>query len=198
MIMLQFSFSNPKVIPQNVKHCNYESTKERASRKNRNSDGRTVLEPTEMCSLADFLNEMDTARYEIVDSLQRRRLSTNMKPYHMVRFLFVRQEFVETLSDEFLAMREAIRSDLQLICTNALWRVRAFLNPFYRDNVEMPGQKMVSINLEARQPLFHADGQPITVWDKDENGEHIGIAPLPIKAAHYLKISNNGIQLMPA
>jgi len=56
----------------------------------------------------------------------------------------------------------------------------------------------VSVNLEARQPLFRPDGQPVTVWQKDENGKRVGDAPLPLKGDYCLHIVGDAVQLVTA
>lgn len=115
----------------------------------------------------------------------------------MVLFLFARREFVE-LSDEFKKVRDIIRTELRSICEATMWRVRSFSNPLYKNGEEIPDQRAVSINLEARQPLFRPDGQPVTVWQNDENGKRVGDAPLPIKADYCLRIVGGAVSLMTA
>ncbi len=198
MVALQFSFSNPDAIPVSVKRQNRETPEERVVRKS-HSSGVMVIEPTEKCSLEEFLVKLEAAGYEMVDAFYKERIDPKdprgKRTYHMVRFLFARREFVE-LSDEFKKVRDGILVDLMTICQEALWRVRSFSNPFYKNGEEIPDQRAVSVNLEARQPLFRPDGQPVTVWQKDENGKRVGEAPLPIKADYCLRIVGDAVSLM--
>jgi len=64
------------------------------------------------------------------------------------------------------------------------------------DGEEIPGQRAVSINLEAREPLFRPDGQPVVVWQKDERGERVGDAPLPIVSERRLCVIGELVKLM--
>lgn len=200
LVAIQFSFSNPDVIPSSVKRLNRETQEERVERKN-HSSGVVVIEPTEKCSSVEFLGELEAAGYEMVDAFYKERIDPKdprgKRTYHMVRFLFARHKFVE-LSDEFKKVRDVIRAELRSICESAMWRVRSFSNPFYKNGEEIPDQRTVSINLEVRQPLFRPDGQPVTVWQKDENGERVGDAPLPLKASYCLHIVDDAIQLTMA
>jgi len=200
LVALQFSFSNPDAIPASVKRLNLETQEERMERKN-HSSGVMVIEPTEKCSLAEFLGELEAAGYEMVDGFYKERIDAKdprgKRTYHMVRFLFARREFVE-LSDEFKKVRDTIRAELLSICETAMWRVRSFSNPFYQNGEEIPDQRAVSVNLEARQPLFRPDGQPVTVWQKDENGKRVGDAPLPLKGDYCLHIVGDAVQLVTA
>ena len=112
----------------------------------------------------------------------------------MVRFLFARREFVD-LSEEFKVVRDIISKELRSICEVAMWRVRTFLNPFYKDGEEVIGYRAISVNLESRKPLFCPDGQPVTVWQKDEKGNRVGDAPLPLKPDYCLRVKDNTVQL---
>ena len=203
LVALQFRFTNLDLIPASVKRLDRETQEGYASRKS-HSSGVVVIEPTtKKYSLAEFFGELEAAGYELVDALYQERPHNNIKDpcgnwtYHMVRFLFARREFVE-LSDEFKRVRDTICAELRSICESALWCAQAFSNPFYKNGEEIPDQRAVSINLEARQPLFRPDGKPVTVWQKDENGKRVGDAPLPLKADYCLRIVSDVIQLVKA
>ena len=201
LVALQFSFSNPDAIPASVKRLNRETQEERVERKG-HSSGVMVIEPTEKCSLAEFLGELETAGYEMVDAFYKERIdakdSRRKRTYHMVRFLFARREFVN-ISDEFRTARGAIRTELRNICAGAMWRVRAFSNPFYKNGArEVSDQSALSINLEVRTPLFRPDGQIVTVWQKDANGNRMGDAPLPLKVDYCLRVVDGAITLVTA
>ena len=200
LVAMQFSFSNPDAIPATVKRLDQETQEERVKRKNYSS-GVMIIKPTEKCFLVEFLGELEAAKYEMVDAFYKERIDAKdprgKRTYHMVCFLFARREFVE-LSDEFKKVRDVIRAELRSICESAMWRVRVFSNPFYKNGEEISDQHAVSINLEARQPLFRPDGQPVTVWQKDENGKRMGNVPLPLKADYYLCIVSDAIQLVTA
>jgi hypothetical protein len=201
LVALQFSFSNPDAIPASVKRLDRETPEERNERKN-HSSGTLVIEPTENCSLVNFLDELKSAGYEMVDAFYKERINPKdprgRRTYHMVRFLFARREFVD-LSEEFKAVRDVISKELRSICEVAMWRIRAFLNPFYnKDGEEVIGHRTISVNLESRKPLFRPDGQPVTVWQKDENSKRVGDAPLSLKADCCLRIKDNVVQSLMA
>ena len=189
LVALQFSFSNPDAILTTVRRLDRETQEEHVIRKS-HSSGIMVIEPIEKCSLVELLGDLEASGYEMVDAFYKERIDAKdprgKRSYHMVRFLFTRREFME-LSDEFKKVRDAIRAELQSICETTMWRVRSFSNPFYKDGEEIPDQRAVSVNLEARTPLFRPNGQPVTVWQKDENGKRVGDAPLPLKADYYLR-----------
>lgn len=198
LVMLQFSFSNPDAIPPLVAHRNPETPEERTERKSR-SDGTMLIQPTPDCSLLQFLDELENAGYELVDAFHKERIDAKdpagKRMYHMARFVFARREYAKP-SDEFRKARDLIRAELWGVCEKTIWRVRAYLNPFYKDGVEIARQHAISVNLEARTPLFRPDGQPVTVWQKDKDGNRLGDAPLPLQPAHHLRIVANAMQLV--
>lgn len=199
LVCMQFSCSNPDVIPSSVRCLDRETPDERNNRKS-HSTGTPIIEPKENCSLVEFPGELKAAKYEMVDAIYQERIDANdprgKRTYHTVRFLFARKEFVKISSKEFRKLRKTIDGELRSICEAAMWRVRAFSNPFYKDGAEIVGQCALSINLEARNPLFRPDGQPVTVWQKDQDGNHIGDAPLPLKPKHHLRIDGGILRLM--
>ena len=192
MIMLKFNFSNPNVIPPWVRRLDQKTQEEQSFRKSR-SDGVLVIEPTERCSLVNFLREIQVSQYEIVDAFYKQGIDTRKarikRKNHTVCFFFARREFVE-LSDEFKKERPFINEELWKICKTAIWRVRLFFNPFYKDGEVIDGQYALSVNLDTRQPLFYPNGQPVTEWQRNDNNERIGEVPFPLKAKYDLRIKN--------
>ena len=195
LVIVQFSFSNPDVIPPSVRRRSPETHEERGERKDR-ADGDMILEPTAGASLAEFPRDLETAGYKLVDAFCKERINDNphLKKYYMVRFVFARREYAE-ISQGFWKVRDAIRAELQSICGSSLWRVRAFDNPFYKDGAEVSGQRTMSINLEVRQPLF-VGGQPVKVWERDSDGKRIGEAAVPLKAKRHFRIVAGVPQVM--
>lgn len=201
LVALQFRFTNSDAITSVVKRLDQETQKEYVVRKRRSS-GIMLIEPTtNRHSLVWLLADLESEGYELVDAFYQERPNNEKKDpvgmwtYHMVRFLFARREFVE-LSDEFKKVQDVIRAELRNICESTLWCTVVYSNPFYKDGEEIPNKRAMSINLTARTPLFRPDGQPVTVWQKDENGKRVGDAPLPLKADYRLRILENDVVLM--
>lgn len=202
LVSMQFSFSNENLIPASVKEVEHENLEEQAQRKAREtsskSAGTCVIDPIEDVSLAQFLDNLEPAGYEMVDAFYQPRPHPKNPhvTYHMVRFLFARNEYVD-LSEYFAKVRGTIREELVKMTTDAMWRVRVFLNPHFREGEVVEGQHTLSLNLEGRKPFFLPDGSPVTVWQKDENGERVGDAPLPLRADRQLVIDRDVITIVP-
>lgn len=200
MVILQFSFSNPEAIPASVRHLTPETWRKHMERKS-HSNGVLVISPTPNCSLESFPRDVEESGYEMVDAFYEERIDSKdphgQRRYHMVRFTFARREFAEA-SEEFKERRDLYRLDLfEEICRKALWRVRAFDNPFFQNGEAVPGQRALVVNLEGRTPFFRADGSVVTVWQKDAEGHRVGDAPLPLRPNLHLSVLDRTVRLVP-
>lgn len=198
VVCARFSFSNPALVPEAVKQLKRKTGRQRQAHK-RHRSGSLVIEPVENVCLGQFPAELEEAGYELVDVLYKELADLKdprgERTYHVVRFLFARGEYAEP-SEEFSRVKATIRRELLHSCVSALWQVRVFCNPFYADGEEVPGQQALSIDLRARKPLFQPDGQPTTVWLRDDKGRRIGRAPVPVQPECDLRVTSEGIQLM--
>ena len=195
MVMVQASFTNPDVIPNGVKAREPEKKEESAERRTR-ATGTMVIEPTDKCGFMDFVLDLESAGYQLVDAFYQQRVDPKdprrQRTYHAVRFIFVRNECA-TPSEEFKQVRAKLRSELlEVILGMSLWRVRVFKNRFYVNNNEVAGQYAVSVNLEARTPLFNGDGTSVLAWRKDSEGRRVGDKPVPLESECELRITTCG------
>lgn len=197
LVVLQFSFSNPNAVPPTVQRRTPETREERTDRKS-HANGVMSIAPTMNCSPRKFVRELEAAGYELVDAFCKTRINDRdgaKRTYYMARFVFAPHEYAK-VTDEFKGARDGIRDDLFRLCETALWRIRVFFNPFFKDGEAVPGQRTSSVNFEVRAPLFRPDGKPVTQWAKDARGKPTGSAPLPLKAGHELRIVEGGIRLI--
>lgn len=194
LVMMQFSFSNPSVIPNMVRRREAETKNQSEERKNRSSTGIVIIEPSENTSV-DLVDSLEAHGYVLVDGVYQSRQNPHkpMQTYHMVRFVFSRLEHAE-MSEQFQTVQSIIRTELLDICNMAFWRVRGFSNPFFRNGEEIPGGRALSLNFEARVPRFLPDGQPVKERRKDADGRKIG-DPVPLEPSHQLTISNGVLTL---
>jgi hypothetical protein len=194
LVSLQFSFSNPAIIPNNIRKRQQETKTESNERKQR-SGGIMAIEPCENVSIEEFVSNIESSGYTLVDGLYQSRQDVKQpaKMYHMVRFIFAHNEFVE-MNDEFADVRPKIWEELRHISETAFWRVRAFSNPFYKNGEEILGFRALSFNFEARIPRLLPDGTPVVQRRKDADGRKIG-EPVSIEPAHHLVIQDNAVTL---
>lgn len=194
LIILQFVCTNQDVVPSSVglgvSEAVHDERKKRAN-------GTLVVEPTKNVFLAELPGDLREAGYELVDAFYQRRSNPKTgRGYYMIRFVFCRHEHVDEGTKGFREGCRIILADLEDICDQALWQTRIFLNPFFKDGEEIPGQKAISINLDVRQPLFQFGGQSVAVWPKDEKGKRIGKSPQPLRPDHNLRIESGSIRLL--
>lgn len=128
MVSLQFSFTNPEVIPVLVRHRSNETTEDRVVRTS-HASGRLVIEPTEKCSVATVSVGIESAGYELVDAFHQERIDpkdpTGRRRYHTVRFQFARHE-VAKVSEEFKTIRDQIHGESELFSTRFTRTARKF------------------------------------------------------------------------
>lgn len=192
LLALQFSFSNRAIVPECLPVRSAETTEEHIVRQDRKERGETevLMEPTPNVSLSRVLEDLDGAQYDLVDAFYQSRIGKNGR-FQMLRFLFARRAFA-TPSDHCIFLRDEYLSALQRIVDEAFWRVRAFRNPYFANGVVVEGQQTLSINMEARVSRFLPDGQPVVVWERDEERKKVGEHPHPLRPEHELRIGPDG------
>lgn len=199
---MQYSFSNIDAVPLALRKLNCKGSEtgvESKDRKETPVNGKMFISPVEKCFIGEFPDSLIPHGYSLVDAFFQARVDakdpTGRRKYYMVRFLFAQERFAEP-SEEFLRVRDLMLAALREMCASAYWRVRAFSNPVYINGLEIYGQRAMSINLEARQPLLQPDGKPVVEWEKDEAGRRVGTTPVPIKPNRRLCISNGVVDLV--
>src|SRR3989344_7820783 len=198
LVMLQFSFTNPDVVPSCIKQLAHETQEEAVARKAMPIPGQPVIQPTEDASLAGLPSALEQVGYELVDAFYKPRINQESgRTYHMVRFVFAHHDYVN-LSDEFKRVRNTIRIALDEVCMQAMWRVRSFVNPFFKNGTRCDDQNVLSLNFEARKPMFLPNGQPVVVWQRNGCGEKVGEAPLPLRAKVAVRVQDQVVQLLNA
>ncbi|MEK7089811.1 MAG: hypothetical protein AAB920_03270 [Patescibacteria group bacterium] len=152
--------------------------------------GVVVIQPTPHCDLYYLLAELEASQYEMIDAFCQERENTSDRSgksvHYVARYTFCRREDAEIFSKTFWEMQKDLLAELEAVCRQALWRVRTYQNPFYKDGVEVHNEHTISINMEVREPFHGPDGQSIELWLKDENGERMGDAPLPMRGVYAL------------
>ena len=197
LVIMQFSFSNPDIVPECVKRLPHETVEEAVARKALPVTRQPLIQPTEDVSLVEIAGMLEQERYELVSAFCKPRINQNaFGTYYMVRFVFAHRMYLD-ISPEFKLVQSRIREALNEICVPALWRTRSFLNPFLRGGRHY-GQYTLSMNFEVRKPLFQPNGQPAGVWQRDAAGEKVGTAPIPLKARFKLRVHDHVVGLTDA
>ncbi len=191
LVMLQFSFSNDKIIPAGLFKKKEETVGELASRKSSMGGKQFIDSDTDDISVSKFISDLFDAGYFLADGFSQKRSNAQGRYYQIVQFAFAKD--TKGKSPEFL--EHASKALLQL-CSSATWKVRAYLNPFYKNKQSVNGSHVVSINLLSRNPIVDADGNRICQWRRNEDGEKIGAGPIPIEPKLFLRIKNDDIKIV--
>ena len=189
LVIFQFSFKNAKYVPGSVRMVMPETYDEARARKERAAGGEPVIPLTDNVSLLEFPNDLEESGYKLVGALHKPRDYKDI-----VRYTFARKEKA-TSREEFLARRDAVFDDLTEIFRTVIWRTRGFLNPYFLEG-EPTDEHVFQVCLGARKPLLRSDGTPVTVWQKDKNGERVGKAPLPLTPDCRLRVINGVVDFL--
>lgn len=195
LISLQFNVSNAYPIPGCIKPKKQNDAPEKFLVRKSAIKGEQFIAPEESISglyiLADLLQE----GYQLVEAISMVR-DKNGLPYKTIRFSFVAEQYVNQLAEEFLHDLPEIASVLTSILKTSLWRVRAFLNPFYREGEAINGQYAISVNLDARKPIIDERGNPVREWQRNKTGQKMGDKPVPIEPKRFIRVFNNDLRIV--
>ena len=188
LVVIRFAFSNLDLIP----FCLKTSTIGRKSQLSSEIAGELAIEPIEKVGCLPIVNDLSANGYVLVDAeAELWDNSKSRKEYGVVKFIFAKAEDAR-MSRSFGRICETAALELETLLSQAMWRVRAFLNPHCYDDVVIPNAHAISINLEGRAQLFDANGNPEMRRHKDEYGRKIG-EPYQLKPEKFLVIRDGSI-----
>ena len=191
-VVIVMNTKNLELVPSFVRGLDIETEEEQRERETRADGTLEICTRTNDCSLYLFVEELQNAGYDFCDCLYQERLDfrDNRNTYHMVRLVFgYHGSTTEVVNPKFEEVKEIILQQMITLYDSAMWRVRVYNNPMHSGD-----DRMISVNLDARQPFYHPDGSEVKRWRK-ENGKNIGDAPVPISASHVLRIEGGTISL---
>ncbi|NTW13674.1 MAG: hypothetical protein HGA31_01435 [Candidatus Moranbacteria bacterium] len=190
LITLQFVGSNESIVPKFARRLPDETWHEMSDRRDRSGTGIRLIEPVEEASPELLLEDLRTARFEMVDAECQRRINKadSKKPFYMVRFMFARRGSV-AITRSFKGIRYPLERSLKRLCENSLWRIFAHENPLFVNDREVPEKRSISINLGTRVPLV-IDGKPVLRRKKDGQGRPVG-APAHIDTNRFVRMTKD-------
>jgi hypothetical protein len=190
IVSLRFRVNNLKLVPQGIREkVHNETPSQFIARQSSRAAGEECIAPTKDVSCAQFLNDLTATGYVMIDAFFQ---VLNPK-YIIVRFDFVILEHFLP-SDEF-SQGAKIKAEIGLrnLAEKNMWRIQAYLNPFFFEGYEIDDQYGLAINLDSRKPLVDKNGQTILVWEKDEQRERVGEAPIELRPKLFLQIQDDEI-----
>jgi len=196
-ICVQFSFSNGRAVPVWVAQIERETVSAHKERKKRASGEQLIALPKgSACSLESLPTGLSASDFVLADAYSQKRNKAGKvyDPYWMVRFIFVRKDVYEDRS-RYAEVRNLHLRSLEEMISSAFWKVRGFLNPYFRDGELLEGEFQVSINLEHRQPTVNENGSPVLRWPRDEKGRKITSGDkIPFPPTHHLLVGDGKIE----
>lgn len=191
LTIFQFNLSNRKAIPDGINEKPPEGPVRFTARKSDYVKGEQFLPPIEGVSALPIIADLSEAGQELVDAYWQPR-TKDCRGYYMIRFMFAAPNHANS-SEEFLKVRSGALEALSKLFSEAMWRVRGFVNPFFKDGELIDNVYSISVNFDARSPLTDRNGKPILQWEKDDDGNKIGDGPVAIKPKKFLRIINGDI-----
>ncbi len=193
MILVQFRVNNLELLPSGLRREDDSNGAAEAVSRASQIRGEQCLPATDTVSCAEFLGDLISAGYVLVDALKKVRYDNrSQKEYGVVRFTFVDQDHAETVP-EWQGQKPVAEQELRKMAGDATWRVRAYLNPFFREGYTIGGVFCLAVNCEVRESLVDGSGKPVLRWRKDSKGDRIGDAPLPVEPKGFLRIADGDL-----
>lgn len=156
--------------------------------------GFVVISPTAGCDGTMFLAQLADAGYELVDGWWQVRGTFPQNRLTIITLVFATKEFANP-SDWFMGYRDRFLASFQKLLSFAFWQVRAFNNPFFQNNKQVPDQRTFCINFN--MPRWVRNGnKPAVEWERDAAGNKIGDAPVPLRPKFRLVLDAD--QMEPA
>lgn len=185
LVILQFSFSNIRLIPSWLLEKRVETRKLDIPREK--IKGTQLFQCDKDLYVLPVISGLAEAGFVMVDAFFKWRSDGHGRQYSMVSFVLGLKKTAH-LEDEFAEYRERSNKALALMCEQAMWRrVRGFRNSFFLRGEVVDGLYVVSIDLARRIPLLDRDGKRLVHWTIEDTGK-IDDEPVPIEPKSFLKI----------
>lgn len=159
-------------------------------------NGTLIIGPAGNISVNGIVDQMGTLGYELVDAY-RRQLPDSKNPgkeYSVACFLFSPHQFAKPC-EGFEKNRGKAFAELRKLSRDSMWTIKGFNNPYFTDGAEMPGERALLFNCQARKPLTE-NGNPILVWPKGHGKDNPGSGKIPLQPDDKLliEIGNETVQ----
>jgi len=147
MFLLQFNFYNNNLIPSFVRQEKREKVEIGMG-----MNGKIINDPKEGVSATNFSEQILGSGFRLCDIYWRK----NQEPgrsfsSNSLYFLFMRGSSV--ISENLKDNSGKAQSLLYSFTKGIIWRAKAFLNPFIKDGVEVPGKQAIVLVCSGRRPL---------------------------------------------
>ncbi|AKM78551.1 MAG: hypothetical protein UY31_C0018G0010 [Candidatus Wolfebacteria bacterium GW2011_GWE1_48_7] len=197
VIALQFRFPTLDSVPPFTRQIARRPTK---TSNPATLTGEQIVGATEGTSILALLDDLKAKGYDLVNACcEERRNVKGPGSHYIARYTFATAESGLSITERFEYRKATFLRELAFIGESALWKNRTFSNPFIRDGKPVTGFRAASLVFDTRQPFYQGDGQPVTVWLKDEAGERIGDAPIPLAPSHHLRyLKTKGFRVVSA
>ncbi len=167
LVMLNFTLSEKAVkkgaLPKLVQMKRPETAMEMAMRKESVATGIRVIEPTKRVSLVNLVEELTVTNDILVKAWhQERQMTINSrldKKIWIVRYEFGIRPPHDPNNPYICSLKDSdiLYELIEEFCYKVLWRVDAFLNPYFENCEVVENRGTISIDLDSREESNAAD-----------------------------------------
>lgn len=196
-VVLRFKFKTFNAIPKFIRQMKRFGTRKQSPP----PAGEQAIEAVKGVSSVQLLLDLEKLGNNMISASCEEFLHAKGS-YFIVQYVFARNPGNEAPSQRFLMLRDCLRKELFSILNDALWETTVYVNPcIKRDGTPAAIKRWASIAFCTREPFYEGGEakRPVMVWQKDDLGERVGDAPLPLAPSYHLRtLDNAGFILMKA
>ncbi len=152
-----------------------------------------VAESERETSFVGFTDALKLHGYTLVHVGKRVVNTEDGKTQHVLRYTF---GTIPRKEKHLHLHCQELTREFEAYAAEALWNVQAFRNPYYRAGNVVEGQRVITIDINARKPLFEMkEGklEPVAVWSggRDKMGKGVG-KKVRLTPKAFLGVSKEG------
>ena len=169
LVIVQFLLNSVKSFPKEIVELfnafgNDRETVNELITRRRAVSGQKFLESTPHVAI-DLAKSLMQADYKLVWLFCQIRGNAVGKTHLMVRFTFATEDTNDS-AGEFCKRKEEVARAFSYLCSQFMWSVEGYVNPYFVDNDIVDNNFAVSLNAASRSSLFDNNGKPSPVQPK--------------------------------
>lgn len=183
-VLLKFTLSNSEPFSKRLLRL------PQAARGASSPPGLLVVPQTNEVGLHAFILELADAGFALADAfvIQETYHDLKGKVQHKGHFVFKSKAGLVLTPAQQSMLETHGRPLLERLVKEAMWQTVVYRNTLARG-------EGIAVICKGRVPFHGPTGMPITRWQIDAQGRHVGSAPQPIKPNKFLRVLTNKITL---
>lgn len=152
LLVIEFSFTNGDLLRPFVPY------RDRSTRRNKKNTGQKIFEKIPNICGDQFPGDLADSGFVLVDAWQfSQSQGATRRDRHTLRFTFAPSNH-SCVSEEFSVIQQRCWKLFSDMLKGVTWTASGYVNPFYRDQKEVPGCATIALNFSMRDPLDPVSG----------------------------------------